>query len=81
MLFRSTENDHVKSTIPARLRRMRTFGVLPLSAFKDLITKQEFVHCERMKPKSNTWYSLTIDVFISFLFKVTIIIYEKCTLN
>lgn len=68
---RSTENDHVKSTLPAKLRRVRTFGVLPLTAFKDLITAEEYQYCEKVKPKHPTWFSLTITIFITFLYRVS----------
>jgi hypothetical protein len=67
---RSTENDHVKSSLPSKLHRIRYFGTLELEDFKDLISKEDYLACINAKKKHNTWYPLTIDVFVSFLYKV-----------
>jgi hypothetical protein len=68
---RSRENDHtVKASVPSKLHRVRYFGALELEEFKDLITPEEYVACVNAKKKSSTWYPLTIDVFVSFLYKV-----------
>jgi len=69
-LCRSTEHDHVKSTILARLCRIRNFGLLPLADFKDLISPEEYQYCEKVKAMRPSWFSLTVNVFMSFLYKV-----------
>lgn len=70
---RSTENDFVKSSLPAKLQRIRTFGSMKLEAFKDLISEEAYDYCQKEKTRRTTWYSLTVDVFVSFLFKVIIL--------
>ena len=67
---RSAENDHVKSNLTSLLQRVRTFGSLELKDFKPLLTKKEFKVCLESKMLKTTWYPLTMDVFISFLFRV-----------
>ena len=46
------------------------FGNLELMDFKPLLTKKEFKACLEPKNLQKTWYPLTLDVFISFLFRV-----------
>ena len=67
---RSAENDHVKSNLTSLLQRVRTFGSLELKDFKPLLTKKEFKACLESKMLKTTWYPVTMDVFISFLFRV-----------
>ena len=47
-------------------------GILVRWSWKSLktITPEEYVACVNAKKKSSTWYPLTIDVFVSFLYKV-----------
>lgn len=70
---RSTENDFVKSSLPAKLQRIRTFGSMKLEAFRDLISEEAYEFCQKEKSRRTTWYSLTVDVFVAFLFKVIIL--------
>lgn len=70
MFGRSTENDHVVQGLPARLQRIRTFGKLELTDFQDLITEEDMEICRTHKSRHTTWYSLTMDVFVKFLFQV-----------
>jgi hypothetical protein len=65
----------VKSSIPSRLHRIRHFGNLELEDFKDIISKEDYLACLSAKKKHNTWYPLTVDVFVSFLFKVLFTLY------
>lgn len=60
----------MKSSLPAKLHRIRTFGALKLEEFQPLISKEDYLTCVNAKSKLQTWYPLTIDVFISFLYKV-----------
>ena len=70
-MYRSTEHDHIEDSLPAKLQRMRKFGKLKLPDFKDLITPEDYKICEEVKStKKTTWYPLTIDVFIKFLYSV-----------
>jgi hypothetical protein len=69
---RSTEHDHVKDNLPAKLLRIRTFGKMKLEEFKDLISPADYKLCESKMEKHPTWYPLTLDVFVKFLYKVII---------
>ena len=69
---RSTEHDHVKDNLPAKLLRIRTFGKMKLEEFKDLISPADYKLCESKMEKHPTWYPLTLDVFVKFLYKVTL---------
>ncbi len=73
LFFRSTENDHVKSNFPAKLFRIRSFGVMKLEEFKDLLTPEEYDACLKNKPSQPTWFSLTTRVFIAFLYRVGVL--------
>ena len=66
---RSVENDHVNSNLTSLLQRVRTFGSLELKDFKPLLPK-ELKACLESKMLKTTWYLVTMDVFISFLFTV-----------
>ena len=69
---RSTANDHVKDSLPAWLQRIRTFAKLrPLEKWRDLISPEEMEHCIQAKTKLRTYYPVTIEVFVSFLYKVS----------
>ena len=70
IFFRSTEHDHVKDNLPAKLLRIRTFGKMKLEEFKDLISSADYKMCESKMDKNPTWYPLTLDVFVKFLYKV-----------
>ena len=67
---RSTENDHVKSNLTSLLQHVRTFENLELKDFKPLLTKKEFKACLESESLQKTWYPVTLDVFISFIFRV-----------
>jgi len=43
---------------------------LELSAYKDLISPADYKLCEKTKGSRPTWYNLTADVFVKFLYKV-----------
>ena len=68
--FRSTKHDHVKVNLPAKLLHIRTFGKMKLEEFKDLLSVTDFKMCESKMDKNPTWYPLTLDVFVKFLYKV-----------
>ena len=69
---RSVEHDHVKANLPAKLLHFRTFGKMELSKFKEIILSADYKICQETKKSSPTWYHLIADVFVKFLYKVTI---------
>lgn len=69
--IRSTQNDHVKNSLTAKLQRIRYYGGLKLEDYKDLLTVEEYRTCLKVKKAKPTWFPLTIDVFISFLYRVS----------
>ncbi len=73
LFLRSTEHDHVKDNLPAKLLRIRTFGKMKLEDFKDLISVPDYKTCETKMEKNPTWYPLTLDVFVKFLYKVILL--------
>ena len=75
---RSAENDHVKSNLTSLLQRIRMFGSLELKDFKPLLTKKEFKACLESKMLKTTWYPMTMDVFISFFFRVRYLSNSLC---
>jgi hypothetical protein len=75
LFFRSTEHDHVKDNLPAKLLRIWTFGKMKLKEFKDLIWIGDYKTCESKMEKNPTWYPLTLDVFVKFLYKVIFYIF------
>ena len=75
---RSTENDHVKLNLTSLLQRVYMFGSLELKDFKPLLTKKEYKACLESKMLKTTWYLVTLDVFISFLFRVRYLTNTLC---
>ena len=71
MHIRSTENDHVKTSLPHKLHRIRNIGILKLDEFKDLISSEDYANCVKKKSRI-TWLPLTIDVFATLVYKVQI---------
>lgn len=61
----------MKTSLTAKLQRIRYYGGLQLDDFKDLLTEEEFNTCLKVKKSRPTWFPLTIDVFISFLYRVS----------
>ena len=43
---------------------------MKLEEFKDLLSIADYKMCESKMEKTPTWYPLTIDVFVKFLYKV-----------
>ena len=72
--FRSTEHDHVKDNLHAKLLCIRTFGNMKLEDFSDLISAVDYKMCESKMDKNPTWYPLTLDVFVKFLYKVILLL-------
>ena len=62
----------MKSNLPAKLFRIRSFGVMKLEEFKDLLSPEEFEICVQNKHAKDRWFTLTTKVFIAFLYRVRI---------
>ena len=62
----------MKASLPSRLQQIRTFGSLPLEEYTKLIFAEDIKICETEKSKHETWYSLMLDIFVAFLYKVRI---------
>jgi hypothetical protein len=43
-------------------------GSQPLESYKDFFTEEEFQRCALNTQIGKTWYKLTIDVFVAFIF-------------
>jgi hypothetical protein len=67
---RSMEHNHVNDNLPAKLLRIQTFGKMKLEEFKDRISSADYKTCESKMDKNPTWYPLTLDVFVKFLYKL-----------
>ena len=62
----------MKDNLPAKLLRIRTFGKMKLEEFKDLISFADYKICENKMDVRPTWYPLTLDIFVKFLYKVLV---------
>ena len=70
LFFRSTKHNHVKDNIFAKYLCIRTFGKMKLEEFKNLISVADYKVCASKIKKNPTWYPLTLDIFVKFLYKV-----------
>jgi hypothetical protein len=61
----------VKTNIVHTLHQVKAFGSQPLESFKDMFTPDEYRKCESNQQLGKTWFNLTTDVFVSFLFRVS----------
>jgi hypothetical protein len=52
------------------LHRVKGVGSQPLESLKDMLTKEEFRKCTSSPHIEKTWYKMTSDVFVAFLFRV-----------
>jgi hypothetical protein len=50
---------------------VKAFGSQPLESFKEMLTPDEYRKCESNPQLGKTWFNLTTDVFVSFLFWVS----------
>ena len=67
-LSRQTENSHVKTNLVHTLYRVKKYGVMDIDKFQELLTPEELKSCQQYNRKS--WYSIPLEVFTSFIFKV-----------
>jgi hypothetical protein len=52
------------------LHRVKGVGSLTLESLKDMLTEEEYRKCVMSPHIERTWYKMTTDVFVSFLFRV-----------
>jgi hypothetical protein len=52
---------------------VKAIGSQPLESFKEMLTEEEYRRCEKNPQLGKTWFKLTTDIFIAFLFQVTFI--------
>jgi hypothetical protein len=69
----------VKTNMVHILHRIKATGLQPLESFKDMLTPEEYNKCESNTMRGKTWYPLTADVFVSFLFRVGIAVIDNLT--
>jgi hypothetical protein len=67
---RSNEHSHVKTNMVHTLHRVKEVGSQPLQSLKDMLTEEEFRKCASSPHIEKTWYKMTSNVFIAFLFRV-----------
>jgi hypothetical protein len=73
-LCRATEHSHVKTNMVHILHRVKVVGSQPLDSMKELPTIEEYQRCVQSPQIGKTWYKMTTDVFVAFLFWVTFIL-------
>jgi hypothetical protein len=49
---------------------VKSVGSQPLENFKDLLTEEEYRRCQSNLQLGKTWFKMTTNVFISYLFRV-----------
>ena len=78
ILIRSTEDSHVKTNLVHTLYRVQKYGLLPIERFKEMLRPSELRMCGAQKARK-TWYSMPLQVFTSFVFRVRL--YEYASLS
>jgi len=59
----------VKTNLVHTLYRVQKYGLLPIERFNEMLRPSEFKRCGAQKGKK-TWYSMPVEVFTSFVFRV-----------
>jgi hypothetical protein len=67
---RSNEYSHVKTNMVHTLHRVKGMGSQPFESLKDMLTEEEFRKCVSSPHIEKTWYKMTSDVFVAFIFRV-----------
>jgi DNA integrity scanning protein DisA with diadenylate cyclase activity len=50
--------------------RVKAIGIQPLESFKDLLTNEEYRKYKSSTMHGKTWFDLTSNIFVAFLFQV-----------
>ena len=64
----------MKTNLMHTLYRVQKYGVLELEKFKELLSPKEVKAC--LENSIKTWYSMPLEVFTSFIFKVLLLSYD-----
>ena len=78
ILIRSTKDSHVKTNLVHTLYRVQKYGLLYIERFKEMLRPLELRMCGAHKARK-TWYSMPLQVFTSFVFRVRV--YEYASLS
>jgi hypothetical protein len=62
--------SHVKTNMVHILHRVKATRIQPLESLKGLLTKEEYKKCKSSPMREKTWFDLTSDVFVAFLFRI-----------
>jgi len=68
LIGRQTESYHVKTNVVHILHRAKKYGMMELDKFKELLSDDEvniYQNNNQLK-----WYTMPLEVFTSFIFKV-----------
>ena len=79
-LIRSTEDSHVKTNLVHTLYRVQKYGLLPIERFQEMLRPSELRMCGAQKARK-TWYSMPLQVFTSFVFRVRVYEYASLSLT
>jgi hypothetical protein len=58
------------------LHRVKAVGCQPLESLKDMLTEEEYRKCATSPHIGKTWFKLTTDVFVGFLFWVIFLLHH-----
>ena len=61
----------MKTNLVHTVYRVQKYGLLPIERFKEMLRPSELQLCGAHKAKK-TWYSMLLQVFTSFVFRVRI---------
>jgi hypothetical protein len=63
------------------LHRVKATGIQPLESLKDLFTEEEYKKYKSSPIHGKTWFELTSDVFVAFLFQVrNTLLFQHCSI-
>ncbi len=65
----ANQTAHVKTSLVHILHRIQKYGSYDLEYFKPMLTAEQFKSCQTKSIK--TWYPLTRDLMINFIFNVS----------
>jgi hypothetical protein len=52
------------------LYHIKALGALPLETLKEMLSEEDYSKCASSPHIAKTWFKMTTDVFIAFLFRV-----------
>ena len=61
----------MKTSLVHKIHRIRSFGTLKLQEFNFFLSHDDYTKCEKKRPLT-TWYPLTVDIFTTFIYKVSL---------